>query len=902
MTSKQTKDIVVLSDGTILATAWGGGVFRSTDGGELWVEANSGLTQLSIYCLRKSSADHVFAGSFGGGVFRSMDKGLTWTALPLSGYIYDLGVRDDGVLFAISNNMGVFRSSDNGDTWIKSDQGLPGFSGYGFLFRSHGEILVSPGSSYGMYRSTDDGATWSAFNDGYSLTYVQGSFMSTAGDCYAMTYGDGVYELPRDSSRWRPRNEGMQGSFLYTIEAVTDSAIFCGGYGGVRVSRDQGNSWSYACEGLDTYRITDLLYAKQILFAAANRGGVYRSTDLGLHWIEINNGMTSDQAQCLAVDGSGIMYCGTEGNGVFSSSDNGDNWTEINNGLSSLRIYALCADPASTMFAATDGGVFKSTDQGANWSLASAGLPSGNIISVLSANGVVFAGTGGSLYRSSDGGSNWLRVGETQLPGRPFYSLKADAGNVVYAVCATGLFSSSDNGDTWVDMDRGQLPEFARDVAWDSHGRFYVVTETKGAYRSLPNTTTAEITIRTNPEGRSFTVDGTVYSSTQSFSWQPASAHTISTVQTQNGATGVRYIWSSWSDGGALSHTITPQAGAQTITADFRTEHQLQMIADGAGSVTPQTGWYNPSAVVTIQANPDGGQTFNGWEGSGAGSYTGTDNPASVTMNGPITQTAHFTGGGSTREITITASPPGRRITVDGETITGQKSYEWTVGSTHAIGTVSPQTGSPGLRYVWKSWSTGEAITHDWTVPAGQAMTITAAFDMEYQLTTVAGNGGSVQPASSWYGVSEQVQLIATPQAGYVFDRWEGTGPNAYSGTQNPITITMTNPLTETAHFTQVNDIDDDVPSPADVVLQQNAPNPFSSETAISFSLPRAARVALIVSDLLGHEVMRLTDGVEKRAGEHRVVVNLSSLPAGVYIYRLETNDAVRTRMMVRLR
>ncbi len=397
-------------------------------------------------------------------------------------------------------------------------------------------------------------------------------------------------------------------------------------------------------------------------------------------------------------------------------------------------------------------------------------------------------------------------------------------------------------------------------------------------------------------------MDGTEYSSTQSFSWQPASSHTVSTLQTQNATAGVRYIWSSWSDGGALSHTVTPQAGAQTITANFRTEHQLHMIVDGAGSVTPQTGWYNPGAAVTIQADPDGGQTFNDWEGSGAGSYTGTDNPASVTMNGPITQTAHFTGSGATRKITITAAPPGRRIMVDGQTITSQKSYDWTVGSTHQIETVSPQIGSPGRRYIWKSWSTGEAMKHDWTVPAGPAVTITAAFDMEYQLTMVAGTGGSVQPASSWYAISEQVQLQATPNAGYVFDRWEGTGPNAYSGSQNPITITLTNPLTEAAHFTMINDIGDDVPSPSDIVLRQNAPNPCTNETVISFTLPRSEKVRIVVTDVLGHEVLRFADGLEKNAGEHRIACDLSALKSGIYFYRLETRNDVRVRAMVLIR
>ena len=43
-----------------------------------------------------------------------------------------------------------------------------------------------------------------------------------------------------------------------------------------------------------------------------------------------------------------------------------------------------------------------------------------------------------------------------------------------------------------------------------------------------------------------------------------------------------------------------------------------------------------------MQAAPNGNYVFSGWLGTGAGSFTGSSNPATVTMNGPITQTASF--------------------------------------------------------------------------------------------------------------------------------------------------------------------------------------------------------------------------------------------------------------------
>ena len=58
------------------------------------------------------------------------------------------------------------------------------------------------------------------------------------------------------------------------------------------------------------------------------------------------------------------------------------------------------------------------------------------------------------------------------------------------------------------------------------------------------------------------------------------------------------------------------------------------------GTVTPASGWKNSGVAVSINATPATGYTFSNWTGTGSGSYSGTNNPASITMNGPITENA----------------------------------------------------------------------------------------------------------------------------------------------------------------------------------------------------------------------------------------------------------------------
>ena len=157
-----------------------------------------------------------------------------------------------------------------------------------------------------------------------------------------------------------------------------------------------------------------------------------------------------------------------------------------------------------------------------------------------------------------------------------------------------------------------------------------------------PTPAPIQVTVQTNPTGLTFSVDGTPYTTTQAFFWAPGSSHTIATTSPQSRGTGARYVWSSWTGGGAISHTVAPTTN-KTYTATFTTQYYLTMSHNTGGTVTPASGWKNSGAAVSITATPATGYSFSNWTGTGTGSFSGTTNPASITMGGPITETATFT-------------------------------------------------------------------------------------------------------------------------------------------------------------------------------------------------------------------------------------------------------------------
>ena len=88
--------------------------------------------------------------------------------------------------------------------------------------------------------------------------------------------------------------------------------------------------------------------------------------------------------------------------------------------------------------------------------------------------------------------------------------------------------------------------------------------------------------------------------------------------------------------------------------------------------------------------------------------------------------------------------------------------------------------------------------------------------------------------------------------------------------------------------------------------LDQNAPNPFNTDTMIRFGLPTEARIRLSVFNISGQKVADLATGVWS-AGAHSLLwsgwgANGEELASGVYFYRLSIDHQHQTRKLLLLR
>ena len=173
------------------------------------------------------------------------------------------------------------------------------------------------------------------------------------------------------------------------------------------------------------------------------------------------------------------IYAGTWGAGIFKSSDDGLSWQAVNQGLGKLLINSLAIDPITptTLYAGTyKAGIYKSIDGGGSWFPINQGIQAEAVIYTIAIDpgnpAVIYLGTrgisnqgsapwSGVTYKSYNAGMTWTPL-LTNIAGEQtqdwFYSIAIHptASYRLYAAAhVSGAYRSRDAGITWEGINQG---------------------------------------------------------------------------------------------------------------------------------------------------------------------------------------------------------------------------------------------------------------------------------------------------------------------------------------------------------------------------------------------------------------------------------------------------------------
>ena len=235
---------------------------------------------------------------------------------------------------------------------------------------------------------------------------------------------------------------------VFALVAAFGGNVFAGFESGVFRSSDRGAHWAQMNAGLGTYPAAFCMAALGTsLYVGLANGGVFRSDDSGATWAPA--GLSGEYVSTLAA-AEGRLYAGTCCGGLRISADNGATWR--NAGIDSGYVGAVHA-AGGTVYAGTPNGYFRSANHGEAWERLHIGPGAADSASgaFCAAGGALFAGTRGGLYKSVDGGGNWSRTG---FPGNGVTAL-VETGTGLLAGSGNGIFLSADAGASWLRADSG---------------------------------------------------------------------------------------------------------------------------------------------------------------------------------------------------------------------------------------------------------------------------------------------------------------------------------------------------------------------------------------------------------------------------------------------------------------
>ncbi len=435
----------LLISGTTLFAGANEGVYLSTNNGITWTKTS--LSKVSVSSLAVSGLN-IFAGS-GNGIFRSTDNGKSWaqTNFYYGTFVTSLTVAGTN-LFAVADYFGVYRSSDNGTTWVQIDSGLTGNNIKALAVLDTN--LVAGTTSGGFFLSTNYGKGWRRVNSSAPISYINS--IGVLGSNFFTGTSTGVFRSINNGTTWTQDNELPLNSDVFAIDFLGKN-IIAGAYrsnanevgGGVFFSSDYGLHWTPT--NLIHQTVWALAVQETTVFVGTD-SGVFHSTDNGTNWTQ--SGLKSRQVNTIAVSGTNL-YAGTD-SGMFLSTDNGISWTQK---VASIHVLSFAVS-LGNLYVGTDKGFFVSIDNGKSWTKT--GLAQYEVRALAVLGTYLFAGTPhgtGGIHLSTDNGLSWNMV-NTGLPNNGnvnVISLAVSGANVFIGTVTHGVFLSSDTGRSWKNMD-----------------------------------------------------------------------------------------------------------------------------------------------------------------------------------------------------------------------------------------------------------------------------------------------------------------------------------------------------------------------------------------------------------------------------------------------------------------
>jgi len=237
---------------------------------------------------------------------------------------------------------------------------------FGIAFAEDGVRGIAVGDRGTVVLTRDGGKTWTTEGDDTALALLD---VALAGERMIAVGQMGLVLIRVGDGAWERRPVGVDERLLSVDLHADGLAVAVGGFGEVRISTDNGSTWSvpdtafsrFVEEGYDPH-----LYAVEItdsgrIIIAGEFGLVLVSDDRGANWRLVRQG--DESLSALHVRADGVGYAVGQDGIILKTVDAGDHWERVDPGLGG-NLLGVSATPEGLVTVPGMRNMLVSTDDG----------------------------------------------------------------------------------------------------------------------------------------------------------------------------------------------------------------------------------------------------------------------------------------------------------------------------------------------------------------------------------------------------------------------------------------------------------------------------------------------------------------------------------------------------------